>query len=480
MRPTPFTRAAARWLCGALLAAGAFAACDSGKGLGPDPGEEYDAVRCTADVRRGTLTCASAGPASIPGVRGAVVVGGREMIHLASSGVCFEAGCDPAAPSGVFQAEVTVRNLTSLALGTTDGRTADGDGVRVFFHHGPVVTRTTDGQAGTVVVHNADGAGTFTASGQPYFRYDGVLLPDETSEARTWRWRLSANVEAFEFSVLVSAAVAEPPLEPWVVFDMLVGGNRDLYRVRLDGSGLERLTDSPLDDREPTAVGDRVVFTSYRDGNAELYALSLGEPGGGQQRLTRTAAAEWDAALSPDGTRIAYISDVSGMPRLWLMAVDGSGAAPATAGHAHAGAVEASPRWSPDGTRVVFVSTTAGSADLYVLDVASGAIAPLVVSPHAEVEPSWSPDGAHVVFVSNRDGPARLYRVAVASGAIEPLTTGTDGQPAYLPDGRIVYTTWESGTPALRWLDPSNPGETHAIPLPAGAPERPTGIGGIP
>lgn len=489
MRPTPPAREATRPFGGfrspfLLLVVSTIAACGNGGGLGPDPGDEAGVVRCTADVRRGTLVCVSPGVSQSPDLRGAVTIGGQGvLVLLESRGVCFEDGCDPAAPQGIFQAEVTVRNLMSLALGTADGWSADDDGVRVFFHHGPVVTATSDGMAGMAAVHNADGTATFTASDQPYFRYDGVIFPGETSDAKPWRWRLSPNVKAFEFAVLVSAEVAEPARgEPFVVFDMLVDGNRDLYRVRLDGSDFERLTTSTADDREPTVAGDRVVFTSYRDGNAELYALSLEAPGAAPVRLTNTAGGEREAALSPDGTRVAYISDVSKLPRLWLMEADGSGAVPVTTGHGHSGAIEASPSWAPDGTRVVFVSTTRGDADLYILDVASGEITPLVVSSKADVESSWSPDGAHVVFASNRDGPTRLYRVAVATGEIEMLTKGDgpDGQPSYLPDGRIVYTSWESGAPALRWLDPSRPGETHAIPLPAGTPGHPAGSGKAP
>ncbi len=484
-------RTVAPWSSGALqvtiVAAIAllFATCSGERGadpLAPDeiPDTRPVALECTADVVRGTLGCA-APTATLPaGARGALTLGGQGVnVLLASTDVCFESQCDPDAPPGVFQADVTVTNLTGLALGTADGKTLHEAGVRVFFHTGPVAMATTDGQGGTAVVHNPDGTGTFTASDQPFFQYDEVLAPNAASAPKTWRWLLSPNVRSFHFSVLVTAEAAEPaPTEPYVVFDMLVGGNRDIYRVRLDGSDLERLTTSSADDRGPTAAGDVVVYTSYRDGNGELYALSLRAPDADPVRLTNTPAAERDAALSPDGSRLAYVNDASGLPRLWLAAANGGGAYPATTGHGHRGSIEAGPSWSPDGRRVAFVSTAVGSADIYILDVESGDIEPLAASPQADVEPTWSPGGDHVVFVSNRDGSARLYRVAVASGAVEALTTGPGphGQPAYLPDGRIVFVAWESGAPELRWLDPSKPEVTHAIPLTAGTPANPAAL----
>lgn len=393
-------------LIGVLSAAG----CDGGAALEPDPSAglpaspDFAVLECAADVVASRLGCRPPTPRLLAEGGNALIIGGQGVhILLESRDVCFEDGCDPAAEAGIFQAEVSVRNLMPVALGTADGSTVHPAGVRAFFHELPVVTATADGGAGTVTVVGADGVATFTASDQPYSQYDEVLRPGEASRTKRWRWRLSPNVTAFEFSVLVAAETAEPAPEPFVVFDMVVDGNRDIYRVRLDGTDLERLTKSPADERAPTVAGETVVFTRYGDGNGELYALSLTDPEVGPVRLTHTAANETEAALSPDGNRLAYVSDVSGLPRLWVAAADGTGAMPVTAGFGHGGSIEGSPSWAPDGERLVFISTTAGTADLYILHVETGAITPLITSAHPEVEPTWSPDGAHIVFVSNLD-----------------------------------------------------------------------------
>src|SRR5207244_8482241 len=64
--------------------------------------------------------------------------------------------------------------------------------------------------------------------------------------------------------------VTAPPV---IVFDWLRNGNRDIYRATLDGTDLVRLTSDPGDDQHPTERGGTVAFTSYRDGNGELYAV---------------------------------------------------------------------------------------------------------------------------------------------------------------------------------------------------------------
>jgi Tol biopolymer transport system component len=83
----------------------------------------------------------------------------------------------------------------------------------------------------------------------------------------------------------------------------------------------------------------------------------------------------------------------------------------------------------------------------------------------ASIDPAWSPDGTQLVFTSNRDGPTDLYIVTVATNAVSRLTSIHNvGQPAWLSDGRIVFTRWVAGVAGLAWLDPTVPSTIHTIP----------------
>ena len=261
-------------------------------------------------------------------------------------------------------------------------------------------------------------------------------------------------------------SVAAPPA---IVFDWLRDGNRDIYRAALDGRDTVRLTSDPGDDQHPTERAGTVVFTSFRDGHAQLYAVAA-TGGGTARRLTNTAFNETQPALSPDGTKIAYLTDSSGAPKLWLCAADGSGRRPLTAGFGFAGSVEASPSWAPGSDRLVFVSTAGGTAGLYIVAIAGGGPTPLVADANADVEPTWSPDGTLVAFASDRAGVTNIFTVDVVTLQIRQLTTdtATAGQPAWLADGRLVYTSWTGGTPRLRWHDPAVPGSAVNIELGAG------------
>ncbi len=276
-------------------------------------------------------------------------------------------------------------------------------------------------------------------------------------------------------AVLAACDGAVKPTESsTLVFDRLLDGNRDIYRSALDGSGLTRLTDDGGDDQHPTSGGGTVVFTSFRSGNGELYAMPAG--GGSVRRLTTTAAYELEPALSKDGSRLAFSSDVSGTPKLWMASPDGSNARRLTEGFGFDGSIEASPTWSPGGERVAFVATNSGNADIYALTI-GGTFSVLVSGPSADVEPAWSPDGTEVAFVSNRDGDDEIYLVNVGSGQVRRMTnrTGIDAQPAWMPDGKLVYTAWVDGVPRPRWLDPAAPATVTDVGVMTGA-QHPAGV----
>jgi len=285
---------------------------------------------------------------------------------------------------------------------------------------------------------------------------------------------------ALSIALLVGCTASEAPnvaAPPAIVFDWLRNGNRDIYRAMLDGTDTVRLTSDLGDDQYPTERAGTVVFTSYRDGNGELYAVP--STGRAERRLTTTPANETQPALSPDGRHVAYLSDESGVPKLWMCAADGTNPEPLTTGFGFAGSIEASPSWAPSGDRLVFVSTANGHAGLFILTLGGGAPTPLVADSSTAVEPSWSPDGTLVAFASTRagGGGTNIYTVNVASHQITQQTHGsaTDGQPAALPDGRIVYVSWVGGTPELRWLDPATQAVGSVSPGP-GAAQHPASI----
>jgi hypothetical protein len=156
------------------------------------------AVRCTASVAQGRLTCSPPRPRTGPFGPDFLIVGGQnQFVRLTSTNVSYDG-------SDIFQADVTVDVLFGQPMGTTDGVT--NTGVRVFFHSGPTVT----GGSGTVTVANADGTDTFTGTDQPYHLYPQILWTNAPSTPKPWQWHVPSTVTTFEFEVYVEGDVVYP------------------------------------------------------------------------------------------------------------------------------------------------------------------------------------------------------------------------------------------------------------------------------
>ena len=109
-----------------------------------------------------------------------------------------------------------------------------------------------------------------------------------------------------------------------------------------------------------------------------------------------------DPQISPDGKRIVYVrqsADIGADRRvsnLWIINFDGTEHRPLTTGTAG----DSSPRWSPDGTRIAYISDRDGKSQLYVRWMDSGQSAKLTDLENSPSGISWSPDGKQIAFSS--------------------------------------------------------------------------------
>ncbi|HEX6371306.1 MAG TPA: hypothetical protein VF006_20475 [Longimicrobium sp.] len=447
---------------GALFALLLLAACSDALPSGPGspllpapPADALAALSCTAQVSPAVVTCAPMNPA---GGAQATILGGQNVnVRLTASNF--------ANAGGVFSMDVTVQNLLATPMGAADPGSVSG--VNVFFYGGPASA------TGAVDVYEPDGEGFFTGAGQPYFHWPEVLNRNGVSQVKRWKFSVSPTVVNFQFLVYVQAE-----LMPLLVFDLAAGGNRDIYRMAMNGSDLLRLTTDPGDDRNPTASQSTVVFATFRHGKPELYSIPL--VGGPETRLTTSTASEGDPALSADGLRLAYTSDVAiGVSKVWTANPDGTGAARATpTSFASEAEPEASPAWWGAANRLALVATGNGSADVF--DLTLGGVPSLLRGgTTAEVDPAWSPDGTRLVYTSNATGAGDVYMLRLSDSQVTRLTSGVTAESyaTWTTNGRIVYLAFLSGATELRWLNPDVPGSGGAIPV-TGAPNRPHAVPG--
>jgi Tol biopolymer transport system component len=189
--------------------------------------------------------------------------------------------------------------------------------------------------------------------------------------------------------------------------------------------------------------------------SSEIYVMDAA--GSEQRRLTTDAKTEqrWPS-MSPDGSRIAFVTKRSGTWHVYVMNADGTGLNELTGIYdlVPRGGFKGYPDWSPDGTELVFSAEfEPGQADIVVHNVVTGTTRNLTKSASVDLRPRWSPDGSRVVFTSTgQGGGLDLYAIRADGTGLTQLTArpGWESEPVYSPDGsQIAFVSYPNGVPDI-------------------------------
>lgn len=234
--------------------------------------------------------------------------------------------------------------------------------------------------------------------------------------------------------------VTPPPGSPTIVFSASgLDGNSEIHLMRGDASHIARLTDDPAIDQMPTLSpdGTRVTFVSDRDGNDDIYVLDVQDPSK-VRLLARSPAYDLTPSWSPDGSRIAFASNRNGALDIWTMQLSGGQLIDLTAG---GGTINFGPEWSPDGTRIAFASNRDGPSRIYVMnangshvrDISYGAV-------NRSTGPYWSPDGSRIAFAGWISGNSDVYVMNADGSDVMRLTSdpSQDEVGGWLDEGHVL------------------------------------------
>ena len=241
---------------------------------------------------------------------------------------------------------------------------------------------------------------------------------------------------------------------------------------------------------DPRALAEKVVSISSivggegpmwaSDGTRIFFASTLGgggiwsvSPDGGMPARVTGEIPTQLVRLSPDGRWLAYLSEKSGNPELWLWSVAENAERRLTNLGARINALS----WSPDGMWIAFSALRYGQFDVWKVSVPDGKIRRLTDDPRYETYPVWTPDGRRIVYVRSDDRWADhdVMTIDAEGGAGRVVVSDQDlfdygtigtrarfGYPLVSPNGEtLLFRSHRSG-----WVN------YWAVPLAGGTPRQ--------
>jgi dipeptidyl aminopeptidase/acylaminoacyl peptidase len=298
--------------------------------------------------------------------------------------------------------------------------------------------------------------------------YEGTCTISDTNDGRS-RELEEGSIITFSSTELDFDTAVVLNIPGAIVFVTFRHSAAELYLVTPLGTNQTRITNNRASDIQPvwSPDGTRIAFVTDIEGSYDIAILtSIGVenlvtvlPGEGR-------STERNPAWSPDGTRIAFNSDRDGNDEIYVMNADGTEVTRLTNNNAS----DIQPAWSPDGSKIVFVSTSTGNPDVFIMDLADLEAEPLNVSlnPAIDNEPAWSPDGTRIVYTSNRDNNEELYLFTIGQEADSAVNisnnTSSDFEAAWSPDGtRIIFTSQRFGNNNILMMNADGSGEVLNI-----------------
>ncbi|HSE97867.1 MAG TPA: tetratricopeptide repeat protein [Blastocatellia bacterium] len=245
----------------------------------------------------------------------------------------------------------------------------------------------------------------------------------------------------------------------WIAYDFPPteeSSQRDIFLLATDGSRESRIVEHPAHDflLGWSPDGERLVFASDRTGVISVWAIqiSAGKPEGEAEMIRRDVGQIIPMGFTRDG---AFFYGTGGIRDVYVGDIDPASFTILTSKNAASRYVGTNylPAWSPDGERLAFLSRRGppqsgfASRVLVIQSVKTGeerVLTPklrLPINPNPRHSPAWSPDGRFIaVFGYDEKGRSGLHRINVQTGEVRPLIYADAREsvdcPNYSSDGQ--------------------------------------------
>ncbi len=251
-----------------------------------------------------------------------------------------------------------------------------------------------------------------------------------------------------------------------VIYSSNRNGHPSLWRASLDTpDSVVQIKEagSPAWDPAVSRRGYRMAYERVMR-SLSIWQLDLSSASHERPSILVSSTSDTDQGpgpqFSPDGKKLAYMSDRSGTMEIWVSNRDGSNPFQLTAV-----GVAGTPRWSPDSQSIAFDANSPDGPKVLTISVRGGAPQVLTPDKFESQVPSWSRDGKWIYFASTRGGDPQVWKVSAFGGS--PVQVTHHGGHAALEslDGRFVYYAKTSMADPEIWQIPVEGGPETPLPL---------------
>jgi len=183
----------------------------------------------------------------------------------------------------------------------------------------------------------------------------------------------------------------------------------------------------------------KIAFVSNRTGHPEIWVMDY--DGFNQHQITNYPSLNLTPRWSPDNSMLAFTSYASGNPEIYLYSLITNRRIPFPTYRG----LNTTPAFSPDGKKIAFCSSMSGHPEIYLSDVNGLGLQRLTFSPGINISPVWNPKtGNEIAFVSDRSGSPQIYIMnADGTNLRRLITAGGDAEaPSWSPNGLFIAFSW--------------------------------------